>query len=274
MKFHLAILCISALAVPVTAQNMTDQEFVNKAAQVNMTEAHIGRLAQQKGHSDAVKQFGQKIESDHKSAYQQLTALNAGVNVPNAIDSEHNSIVQRFEKLSGETFDRQFRELMVEDHQKAVDLFQRAQNQANHAALKNYASQQLPVLRDHLQRAKELGGTLTSQNPATNTANSPNQYESRARTADMHGATPSDQSWTDYGTVTRYEQGKLLELKIRDRIGRHVYNISEGNVAAQIPSDLAVGSQVVLTESIDKNGKRGLAVRAENSAAAGQQKKN
>ena len=42
-----------------------DREFVEKAMMGGMTEVELGKLAQQKGTSDAVKQFGQRMVDDH-----------------------------------------------------------------------------------------------------------------------------------------------------------------------------------------------------------------
>ena len=264
MRNQLTLICVTALALPAFSQDMTDAKFVDNAAQIHMTEAHLGKLAQQKGHSQNVKQYGQKLEADHKAGYQQLTRLNAGFNVPNAIDDEHNKVVQRFENLSGETFDRQFREVMIADHQKAIDLFERAEDHAKNTALRNYATQQLPILLVHLNQAKDLGGSVTSQQmttPSTSSHPGSSDAQSRSRMADNNAR-------TEYGTVTRYEAGKTIELKIRDRIGRHVYDLSEGHKDTSIPSDVRVGSQVVVTEMIDKNGQRTVEIRNDSAAAA------
>lgn len=264
MRNQLTLICVTALALPAFSQDMTDQTFADKAAQVHMTEAHLGKLAQQKGYNEKVKQYGRKLEADHRAGYERLAALNAGFNVPNAIDAEHDKIVQRFENLSGEAFDRQFREVMIEDHQKAINLFERAQNYARNESLRNYATQQLPILLAHLNQAKDLGGTVTSQRmtaPATSTDSSASDAQSRSRMADNNAR-------TEYGTVTRYEAGKSIELKIRDRIGRHVYDLSGSHKNTNIPSDVQVGSQVVVTEMIDKNGQGTLEIRNDGAPAA------
>ncbi|HYO90418.1 MAG TPA: DUF4142 domain-containing protein, partial [Pyrinomonadaceae bacterium] len=45
-----------------------DMKFAMTAAQDGMTEVELGRLAVQKGMSDAVKQFGQRMIDDHTNA--------------------------------------------------------------------------------------------------------------------------------------------------------------------------------------------------------------
>ncbi len=46
--------------------------------------------------------------------------------------------------------------MMVDDHQKDIDQFEKASNKANDANLKAFASKALPVLRMHLDSAKAI----------------------------------------------------------------------------------------------------------------------
>ena len=153
------ILYPALLIVPLIlqGQSMSDQQFVEKAAQVNMTEAHLGQIAQQKGTMEDVRQFGQKIESHHKDANGKLTAAAGSMTVPQAIDAEHQQVIQKFDSLSGQSFDNQFRQTMIQDHQKAIDMFQKAQSEIGSQYLKNYITEHLPHLREHLDMAQKLG---------------------------------------------------------------------------------------------------------------------
>ena len=46
-----------------------DQNFMNDAVQGDLSEIKMGKLAQQKGQSQGVKQFGQMLEQDHSQIY-------------------------------------------------------------------------------------------------------------------------------------------------------------------------------------------------------------
>src|ERR1700761_7640176 len=98
-----AACCISMIVIPALAQNyhhaagngkapMTDQQFVDFAAQTDMVEANLGKLAQDVSDSQPVKDYGQMLVTDHTNDFQQLNAAaqQANLTVPNAIDAEHN----------------------------------------------------------------------------------------------------------------------------------------------------------------------------------------
>src|SRR5437763_14745814 len=78
-----------ALATPAMAQQtrpmpaqpaMTqpDMNFMKEAAAGGLAEVELGKLAQQNGQSDQVKQFGARMVTDHGNANQQLTSLASG----------------------------------------------------------------------------------------------------------------------------------------------------------------------------------------------------
>src|SRR3954468_5200172 len=54
---------------------LTDQEFVEKAAGAGLAAVAQGKLAEKKGGSDQVKQFGKQMVADHTKANEELKAL-------------------------------------------------------------------------------------------------------------------------------------------------------------------------------------------------------
>jgi putative membrane protein len=57
------------------AKPMTDQQFVDMAAQTDMLEAHLGQMAADRAASQDVKDYANMLVTDHTANYQQLTAL-------------------------------------------------------------------------------------------------------------------------------------------------------------------------------------------------------
>jgi len=57
-----------------------------------LTEVALGKLAVEKGSSDAVKQFGQKMIDDHNKANDEPTQIAAagGVKIPDVLDSNRS----------------------------------------------------------------------------------------------------------------------------------------------------------------------------------------
>lgn len=137
---------------------MTDQQFVDFAAQTDMMEANLGQLAQNAASSQPVKDYANSLVSDHTADFKQLNdaAKQANLNVPNAIDSEHNKMLAPFEKLKGAAFDHKYIQEMISGHTKAIEIYQKESTSAQNDAIKSYASTALPVLQKHLSGAKDL----------------------------------------------------------------------------------------------------------------------
>jgi putative membrane protein len=152
--------------------NNADMKFAMTAAQDGMTEVELGRLAVQKGMSDAVKQFGQHMIDDHSNANQQLMQLatTKGMTLPTTLDAKHAAMVQKFQAMSGAAFDRAYAKQMVQDHRKAVDLFQKEADRGMDGDLKTFASQTLPVLQGHLSMAQALNGSSAGNSNMSGTS--------------------------------------------------------------------------------------------------------
>lgn len=166
MKRVLTALCcfslcsISALAVKPAARmhGMTDQEFVDFAAQTDMVEANLGQLAQTAASSQPVKDYAQMLVTDHTGDFQQLqdVARQANLNMPNAIDAGHEKMIDPFQKLKSAAFDHRYVQEMIAGHSKALEIFKKEAADAQSPALKSYAEKDLPVLEKHLNGAKDL----------------------------------------------------------------------------------------------------------------------
>src|SRR6478736_5834491 len=50
----------------------SDEQFITKAAQGGLMEVEVGKLAQEKGSTNEVKEYGKKLEQDHSKANEQL----------------------------------------------------------------------------------------------------------------------------------------------------------------------------------------------------------
>jgi putative membrane protein len=65
-------------------------------------------------------------------------------------------------KLSGKAFDREFLKTMISDHTRDISEFERVANQATNPDIKQFASEALPTLRDHLKMARDLAAGKSS----------------------------------------------------------------------------------------------------------------
>jgi putative membrane protein len=140
-----------------------DQKFVKEAASGGMAEVEMGKLAAQKGQSEAVKKLGQRLVQDHTKANQELKqiASKKGVTLPTQPASEHKSALDHLKSLQGTEFDKAFTQHAIQDHQKDIQKFQKASQQLQDSELKSFASKTLPTLQQHLQMAKQADSQAT-----------------------------------------------------------------------------------------------------------------
>jgi len=134
-----------------------EREFIMKAAKSGMMEVELGRLAQEKGTSEQVKNLGQRLVADHGKANEELkeVASRAGVTLPEHHQGmKHDAKADRLQNLSGAEFDRQFMRMQVEHHRKDIAEFQKMARNGSEP-VKSFAAKQLPALQEHLRMAQE-----------------------------------------------------------------------------------------------------------------------
>jgi len=72
--------------------------------------------------------------------------------------------MKKLSALSGAAFDRAYMRGMVTDHTKDVSEFSRESASAKDPAIKDFASQTLSTLKDHLKEAKRIAPKVTGTN--------------------------------------------------------------------------------------------------------------
>lgn len=135
-----------------------DKKFLKQAAQGGMTEVELGKLAAQKASNGDVKQFAQKMVDDHSKANGQLKeiASKENVQIPDALDSKHQSRIDKLSKLSGPDFDKAYVKDQLKDHQSDVKDFSAEAQNGSDPNVKAFASSTLPTLQQHLELVKNL----------------------------------------------------------------------------------------------------------------------
>jgi putative membrane protein len=156
-----------------------DKTFVTKAAQGGLAEVQLGQLATQKGQSDDVKKFGQRMVDDHTKANDQLKSIaqQKGVQIPSDLDSKDKALKDKLSGLSGAEFDRMYMQHMVQDHKKDVAEFQKEASNGKDPDVKNFASQTLPTLKEHLQMAQQSAPSTASKSKSKSSTSASNQQQ-------------------------------------------------------------------------------------------------
>jgi putative membrane protein len=137
-----------------------DRNFVMQSARGHMAEKELGQLAEERATRSEVKDFARQLRQDHEQANEQLTRIadQTQVTLPQEMDQQHRQTMDRMRGVRGAQFDRQFLQHVVQEHQQKIQQYQQMQQQAQHPEVRNYASNQLPKLQEHLRKAQELQG--------------------------------------------------------------------------------------------------------------------
>ena len=132
------------------------QSFSKAAIEGDIAEIDVGKLAQEKGQSEAVKQFGAMLVKDHGAhkAKAEEVASQLGVTPPTGSSFGEKATYAKLKLLSGESFDRSFAKSMVKDHQGDIKEYQKEASKSDPAG--QLAKETLPTLRKHLQAAQRL----------------------------------------------------------------------------------------------------------------------
>jgi putative membrane protein len=169
----LALGCV-LLATPALAQSVgektgvnsalgvapTTADFVKEAAISDMFELDSNKLAEEKGNAQE-KTFARQMITDHTKTSSELKSMISSgkiqAELPTALDSSHQSKLDKLNSASGRDFSSDFNSDQVSAHKDAVSLFERYAKSGDNAELKDWAGKTLPTLRHHLDMAEELG---------------------------------------------------------------------------------------------------------------------
>jgi putative membrane protein len=140
----------------------SERDFIQDQLGDGMKEVELGRLAQERATSPQVKEFGQMMVRDHQKAGQELKQIATKGNVQLTSEDETDEVKdarEKFTKLSGNEFDREYIKTMVDEHEEAVNELER-KGQSDNADVRQWAAKTLPTVRQHLEHARRLRQTL------------------------------------------------------------------------------------------------------------------
>lgn len=156
----------SEASIPSTEKPMQEdtRDFIVNAAKGNMGEAMIGETAKEKATSDAVRNFADKIAQDHKKANEQLKTIAQQTDIqwPSELREPHHDLAKSLQNLEGKEFDETFANRMVQEHEREVQKYERLSQTVGNKAIKDYIDSTLPVLRSHLEEARQIQQQLST----------------------------------------------------------------------------------------------------------------
>jgi putative membrane protein len=150
-------------------QNWTEERLVS-----GMAEVRLGELASERAQNAEVKAFGRRMVQDHTKAGDELKQIASRHNMqaPMQLDDDHQGHIDRLSKLQGAEFDREYINLMVDNHEKTLNALEdRVEKQGDEpnvqftakqsdkpfeSDLNRWAADAAPVVQQHLEQARQL----------------------------------------------------------------------------------------------------------------------
>lgn len=132
--------------------------FLQDAVSGDNAEIALGRLAQQRGTSRGVVEFGRTLEADHSTARTEALQAARDLRVrvrSDAIKPDGRALERRLSRFRGDRFDREFVAAMAAEHRRDIAMF-KAQQRTGDRVTSRLAAATLPHLQHHLDMALAL----------------------------------------------------------------------------------------------------------------------
>jgi putative membrane protein len=158
VKRLISCLIVLLPAIAWSAAKTPDHEFFKHAAEGGIAEVAAGNLAQSKGNSQAVKDFGAMMVKDHTDANAKLKSIAAGENVdlPSSASAVQMASKAKLEVLTGEAFDKAYIKNQVTAHEQTVSLFKKEIATGTDSQAKAFAKETLPTVQAHLRKIRDI----------------------------------------------------------------------------------------------------------------------
>ncbi len=133
-----------------------DSEYLVDAAEVDMKEIELGKLAQTKSTNADVKALGKMMVDAHTKATADTKKLadSKGITLPASATEKVQDTYKDLNDKTGVDFDKAYADKMVDGHEKMIDKMEKASEKAKDPDIRMWAANMLPELRKHLEHSK------------------------------------------------------------------------------------------------------------------------
>jgi len=130
---------------------------IKNGVESSNAEVRLSNLALKNSQNSSVTNFAKMMVTDHTNLAGELKKLaeSKKVNTSDSLTVEHEQLLVSLAKKTGAEFDKEYIQAMVNDHEKAVQLFKNAANNTD-KAVNDMAGKNLPKLEEHLNAANSL----------------------------------------------------------------------------------------------------------------------
>jgi putative membrane protein len=141
---------------------MSPEQFVHKAYGGNMAEIQMAELAKKKASNKDVKDFAEMMIKDHMKANSELKSIASqkSFKLPDSAPMEMKAKMKELEGKTGSSFDTHYMNMMVKEHQKDLEWYQKSAKEINDNEVKNYISNTTMIIQGHLEKAEKISKSL------------------------------------------------------------------------------------------------------------------
>ena len=150
-----------------------DSTFIQTAGSLGLLQVRLGQMAQEKGSSPSVRDYGKRMVADYTQVNEELAAGAKQAAYPEPVMlRQHKQVLDRFVKTGRSSFDKKYMAEMVKQQDEAVDLFRREAEGGRVKSLKALASKTLPEVEQHRSMARQTAGSVGADVTATTSRSS------------------------------------------------------------------------------------------------------
>jgi putative membrane protein len=137
----------------------SDAKFIREATADNLMEVRLGEMAGRRSTTTDVKNYGQRMVTDHQKLADQWTGLATkyGVELKPGLGPGRESKVDKLQRADQKAFDREYMTTMIVAHEIDVDSLQKGGTSAHSEPVRKLAAYELPIVREHLLDARKIG---------------------------------------------------------------------------------------------------------------------
>ena len=137
----------------------SDSSFIANASSIGLLQVQLGKLAQQKGTSPAVKEFGNRMVAEYSKLNDELAAAAKQAAYPKpVILRDDQKTLDLFVSTGKGSFDKKYMAEMVSEHGEAARLYQQESEHGKVTSLKDLATKLLPTVQEHQTLARDAAG--------------------------------------------------------------------------------------------------------------------
>lgn len=139
-------------------RTMSTKKFMEQATYSSLYEISLGDLALQKATDSEVLAFAELMISEHTKANNELAVLasHKEIPLPDTMDVNRQAAYLSISQDPPIVFDKKYIDAIMSNHNSAIAKYDSASKFVEDGEVRDWAARQIPVLKSHLERAREL----------------------------------------------------------------------------------------------------------------------